>query len=1159
MANTRSRHEGGTGPLDGIVISDSVSNPTQQGPARPAAPAHPLTPPRTRADLADLDTRLGPITLDTFTLSRVELYDMGARLNGRTLDRAPPLQDNGQPLLDGLQFEPEQLRQHLLTGDAGDARPIDVLFEIASRRSSQAPLILGAGRQPLSHTLMRQLEQLLVRLQGLQILAHKYVTFSLPGWVDAAKSRGMLTSGAGMQAYGIYSGLVGIREALKTGNVSDAAVNSGSIVTELTSILLERGLRKTGETLLGQGGRVFLGFRATSAGLLISRSAGLLGNVLTLPFDIHNAVTAFRSAANSHGKEAMDHYVTAGFSVASAALSVALGAAAAAGFSSAGPLGLVACAVLIVGAKIYGAVRQVDDIDDYIELSIKERWRSGWFAFTGQALDREVIERYQVERTRVDHDNALQTRARALLDGEMRDTLAGIVNGTFHVELEPVKHWAAQWQGEQQPHRLVQVPVVRDGDDVIDASSGLEQVPRAINATPGNAGKAVLWQLGGGNDQVIGVRAQPNYFVFANGTKSLTGGDHDDAFVFQVPQSLDAAQAPAISSLHGGDGQDTLSLQGQPPPGNRRHFIGHEVDLLSGKLALRRHPADLAPPVQATLTAIEHVETLAGGNSRVTGTAEANHITLLGLDDQANAGEGDDRFTLKGAESRVAGGPGKDHYRIFPSSRRVIIDEDGREPSIVELAWPMERIQRWRIVDTDLIVTSLRDEHGEQPAHQLTLRGVYRDDNGRRLQNDLLLFATQDGYLFKPNLPATLEGTDDRDIQVTTLTLGQLPPAPQPVNGGEYRLPGGSTGSYCFARNTPDTTFQVTADDTRPATTLFLDYDSAEIEQVSARYQVAMTRVGAFNYLHYSDASLTLRFSDQAQLTLKDWMVKGAGKPTDVGGALHTSGLDPNHRIVLVLRDGSSYKVGALPARYFEDQHNLGTRTLDGRDALQRCRARRLFRTPENRDTLLREHPQRVDFHTGSDSTIYNLQGMSSTYELHPRAGATLHLSTPGALAKVANASTWYIHAPENARGVARSDIRISPRQFWIDNVRVVLPADDDPQQPLDLIYIVLTSGETYEVDRLFNQLLLHELDARAYPDIDALQHAIEQHQAANELASHRVRVKSLRVTTPSVSGTRTEAADGAIHYDTLTRQWSRDGDDSAVVDPRDLFIHTPR
>ncbi len=69
MANTRSRHEGGTGPLDGIVISDSVSNPTQQGPARPAAPAHPLTPPRTRADLADLDTRLGPITLDTFTLS----------------------------------------------------------------------------------------------------------------------------------------------------------------------------------------------------------------------------------------------------------------------------------------------------------------------------------------------------------------------------------------------------------------------------------------------------------------------------------------------------------------------------------------------------------------------------------------------------------------------------------------------------------------------------------------------------------------------------------------------------------------------------------------------------------------------------------------------------------------------------------------------------------------------------------------------------------------------------------------------------------------------------------------------------------------------------------------------------------------------------------
>ncbi|BBP75819.1 hypothetical protein PHLH7_19230 [Pseudomonas sp. Ost2] len=1158
MANTRSRHEWAAGPIDGIVISDRLADPVIQGiPAKPGT----LSPPtaRGRAGLAELDARLGPITLDTFVISRVELYDMGARLSGRHLDGSDrQLQDSGRSLVDDVQFEPAELQRHLETGDAVDQRPVDVLFEIASRRSLQAPPLLGTNTPPLADNLMKHLNQLLVRLQNMQILAHKYVTFSLPGWIDAAKSRSMLTSGAGMQAYGIYSGLVGIREALKSGDVTEAAVNGGSIATELTSVLLERGLRKTGEALLGQGGRIFQGFRATSAGLMISRSAGLLGNVLTLPFDIHSAVTAFKNAARTSGKEAMDHYVTAGFSIASATLSLALGAAAAAGFSAAGPIGLVACAVLIVGAKIYGAVRQVDDIDDYIELTVAERWRSGWFAFTGQELDRSVMDRYLVERTRVEHGKALETRARALLDVEMKETLAGVVNGSFQVELEPVRHWVHRWEGEEQPHATVNTPVVREGDDNIDATAGLEQVPGAFSGTPGEK-KAVLWQLGGGNDRVTGVRDQPNYFAFSTGQKTLTGGDHDDAFLFQAQETLGSASVPALGVLHGGDGQDTLSLQGQVPPRHHLAFVGHEVDLDSGKLGLRRHSTDAAPLAYASLAAIEHVETLAGGSSRVTGNARANHITLLGLDDQASGGDGDDRFTLKGTASRVAGGAGNDHYRIAATTRTVTLDEDGREPSTVVLDWPMERIQSWRIVGTALVVTSLPDDNGQPPEQQLTISGVYRNDDERQLQNDLLLFVTREGFTLKPDLPATLPGTADHDVRITVLSLGQLPPAPQPVNGGDYPLPGTSTSGYFLARQTLDTNFQVGADATRPSTTLYLDYASEEIEQVSAVYRVAARRIGAFNYLDYSDARLILRFHDQTQLTLKDWLAPGTGKPTDVGASLHSAGFEQQHGIVLVLRDGSSYQVGAPTASYSDDYRHPGLRTLDGRGSLQRRAGNYLFRSPENRSAQLKDHAQRVDFKAGSDSTIYHLEGMSSTYELYPCAAATIRLSTPAALAKTANASTWYIHTRASTQIVTRGDIKIAPQQLWIGNIRLLLPADDDPTQPLDLIYIVLKSGERYEVDRIFDQLLLHELDARAHADIDAIKRCIEQHQADNELASHRVRVRGLRVVTPSASSARLQAAFGALVYDTLTQQWRTDNDESTLVDPADLFIHTPR
>src|SRR5450830_2153472 len=110
MANTLSRDDRVARPVDGIVISDLVANPAVKQPSTRPAPS----PARGRTGLAELDTRLGPVTLDTFVISRVELYDMGARLRGRALDSADPqLQGNGRILVEGLQFDPDELQHHL--------------------------------------------------------------------------------------------------------------------------------------------------------------------------------------------------------------------------------------------------------------------------------------------------------------------------------------------------------------------------------------------------------------------------------------------------------------------------------------------------------------------------------------------------------------------------------------------------------------------------------------------------------------------------------------------------------------------------------------------------------------------------------------------------------------------------------------------------------------------------------------------------------------------------------------------------------------------------------------------------------------------------------------------------------------------------------------
>jgi len=60
-------------------------------------------------------------------------------------------------------------------------------------------------------------------------------------------------------------------------------------------------------------------------------------------------------------------------------------------------------------------------------------------------------------------------------------------------------------------------------------------------------------------------------------------------------------------------------------------------------------------------------------------------------------------------------------------------------------------------------------------------------------------------------------------------------------------------------------------------------------------------------------------------------------------------------------------------------------------------------------------------------------------------------------------------------------------------------------------------------------------------------------------LASSSVRIKGLRVISDSTSSARSEAAYDAMTYDTLTQQWRTDNHEASLVDPADLFIHTPR
>lgn len=441
------------------------------------SPADSAEKPSSRT-LRSLDKRLGALRIGEFAITRVELQAMGATIAGHAISADnTDLKTPDQAFLDALGFNPDTVEARIKSVAQADNTTASFFFELACKRSIGAPPVFSAAEPLAPGSPMERFGRLVNAAQKIDIQRVDDASH-WPTWVSKTRSSIFNGAGVGLQAYGIYSGMAGIADAIKTGDWGEAAFNAGAVGTELGSLIIERGLSKTGEAMLKSNGVVFQRFSTTSTGKVLGRGAGLFASAITLPFDVIGAVKSFNAAAAAQGKEAQDHYVGGALSAASAGVSIILGLAALAGFGNiAGPVGILAAGVLVLGAEIYRAARIVDDIDDYIELSAHERLRSGWFASVRKELDQDVLDRYKVAKTQSDHSRQVERSARELLDGAYRDYVEQVINGSYSVSLQPVKLWKHQWNAGagEQPFKISHEPVVQETADVIDARDGLPQ------------------------------------------------------------------------------------------------------------------------------------------------------------------------------------------------------------------------------------------------------------------------------------------------------------------------------------------------------------------------------------------------------------------------------------------------------------------------------------------------------------------------------------------------------------------------------------------------------------------------------------------------------------------------------------------------------------
>ncbi|WP_277759441.1 calcium-binding protein [Pseudomonas sp. A34-9] len=1158
--------EASTDTLQGsnIQVTEIDTSPNAHAPpaGKVASPAPPSVAPAPedgdapyRRTLKALDKHFGPSRIGEVMVNRAELKSLGATVNGHPISPANAgMQTPDQGFLDGLNFDSATVKTRLKSVDIPDSGVVATLFyEIACKRSyNAAPLFIGAeGLDPGSA--MDRLNKLGTAAQKLDI--HRVDSFqNTPGWVSKTKSYLMSGTGVGLQAFGIYSGYRGMLDAVKNGDAGEAIYQGGSIAAEFGSLIIEQGLRKGGEAMLRNGSTAFGHFSSTSAGKFLSRGAGLFASAITMPFDIVDAVKSFNAAADAKDKVAQDHYVNGAVSVAGAGVSLVLGVAALAGFGSvAGPLGLAAAAVLIFGSMIYHAARAVDDIDDYIELSAHERLRSGWFACTGQELDKEVMDRFKISKTFSDYDHQLRSSARAVLEGAYKDSIEHVVNGSFKVVLKDVQVWRHRWNESagEKPFKLDSEPVIVGTDDVINARDGLPaNLKGKVTGTPGEA-KGLLWNLGDGDDRVVGVQARPNLFTYRDGTKTLTGGDKNDEFYYQVPeQELNRATRPAqLSFIDGGAGVDTLAFEGQRPLSDTRH-VGYDVNLVSNKVKLRGLDPEGDGVEVAQLTAVENVSTLRKGTNRVTGNDQANQISANGYD-RINAGAGDDTIAVRGPDCHVQGGSGKDRYYIADTNAQTTIVEDGAQLSLIEFGWTMDVIQRWEIVGTSLVVSSLRDRDGRSPLHELTLENVYQWIDGKRhRKNDQLLFKTGDGYELLPSLPALLDDSPSQDIEVAVSVKGRPAAAAVIVNNGTFSLTAQGTRRHFVSRAAGDVEFVAQRNAAETSNVIYLDFKHTEIISVGLDYEV-QTRKGVSGNTHLTYKDLNLSIALAGKTVRVKGVIQTIAAATGYSGRNSLKVTTPllAHDVALVLQDEVSWRLQIPDMDYEDDAKNPGHRTRSTRSCLKRRHGKYLFIQPQVTETQrLPAKNSNVDIAAKPHTGIYALEGQSCAYGVYLASNSIIRLSTPDALAKSADASTWTLFTRRMAETVTRDEIRLDANRLRIGSAVIELP-DVPDDAPVESVSVATSAGNIYEVSLLFEVLQLYVINAQGYASVDELLADLRNHRERGELAA-RVAVTHIGAF-PSI--------DGTVIYHTIGNYWGVESNQTLRIAPENLVITTSK
>jgi hypothetical protein len=300
------------------------------------------------------------------------------------------------------------------------------------------------------------------------------------------------------------------------------------------------------------------------------------------------------------------------------------------------------------------------------------------------------------------------------------------------------------------------------------------------------------------------------------------------------------------------------------------------------------------------------------------------------------------------------------------------------------------------------------------------------------------------------------------------------------INSPAHEVSSVKTAHYFIDRDLRRTAFNITKRDDKSLNTVHIDCESSEMIKAQATYTVEVESRNSNQYLNYSHFNLTLHFNNKT-IEFKNLATAASGAYTNVRGTSYlVRGLVLNQSFNLTMRDGESYRIKLPAPNYLEDVKTPGVKQFDGRLMLEQRNGRYLLLAPEDsKPIVLKALAQRVEFPASVQNTVTSLEGMGATYHVYLKGDTILRIATPSAAKKTSNASTWQFYSTV----LDPAEIKLAGNKLLIGRTIVYLPDYKSDDIPVEQIYVITSSGTTYTVDLIFEQVYLHTMKLQQFSD----------------------------------------------------------------------------